>query len=170
MTDDLRRQPRKVEQALVALEGVIAVRREYISLLQCLGTCDKKLTSLDALITARPGHVRSAARLRCRDCRRWAAVIVPRNVRVACRSISIAVGRKPIAYAPQRDLPTFVTEFAPRIDGRKQADDNGRYGQRFILSSRRGPRCRIKPQADPDRRHEHAKDKPPHRPRRIGAP
>ncbi len=59
MTDDLRRQPRKVEQALVALEGVIAVRREYISLLQCLGTCDKKLTSLDALITARPGHVRS---------------------------------------------------------------------------------------------------------------
>ena len=59
MTDDLRRQPRKVEQALVALEGVIAVRREYISLLQCLGTCDKKLTSLDALITAKPGHVRS---------------------------------------------------------------------------------------------------------------
>lgn len=65
MTDDLRRQPRKVEQALVALEGVIAVRREYISLLQCLGTCDKKLTSLDALITARPGQVTSAAQ---RDC------------------------------------------------------------------------------------------------------
>lgn len=63
MTDDLRRQPRKVEQALVALEGVIAVRREYISLLQCLGTCDKKLTSLDALITARSRPQRSETAL-----------------------------------------------------------------------------------------------------------
>ncbi len=34
MADDLRRQLCEVEQALVALEGVIAVRREYISLLQ----------------------------------------------------------------------------------------------------------------------------------------
>ena len=52
MTDELRRQLREVEQALVALEGVIAVRREYISLLQRLGSRDKELASLDALITA----------------------------------------------------------------------------------------------------------------------
>ncbi|MGF6759445.1 hypothetical protein [Paraburkholderia sp. GAS42] len=52
MTDDLRRQLCEVEQALVALEGVIAVRREYISLLQRLGTLDKELASLDALMTA----------------------------------------------------------------------------------------------------------------------
>ena len=52
MTDDLRRQLGEVEQALVALEGVIALRREYISLLQRLGTRDKELASLDALITA----------------------------------------------------------------------------------------------------------------------
>ena len=52
MTDGLRRQLREVEQALVALEGVIAVRREYISLLQRLGSRDKELASLDALMTA----------------------------------------------------------------------------------------------------------------------
>ncbi len=52
MTDELRRQLREVEQALVALEGVIAVRREYISLLQRLGSRDKELASLDALMTA----------------------------------------------------------------------------------------------------------------------
>jgi hypothetical protein len=52
MTDELRRQFREVEQALVALEGVIAVRREYISLLQRLGSRDKELASLDALMTA----------------------------------------------------------------------------------------------------------------------
>jgi hypothetical protein len=52
MTDELRRQLREVEQALVALEGVIAVRREYIALLQRLGSRDKELASLDALLTA----------------------------------------------------------------------------------------------------------------------
>lgn len=52
MTDDLRRQLCEVEQALVALEGVIAVRREYILLLQRLGSRDKELASLDALMTA----------------------------------------------------------------------------------------------------------------------
>jgi hypothetical protein len=36
----------------VALEGVIAVRREYISLLQRLGSREKELASLDALLTA----------------------------------------------------------------------------------------------------------------------
>ena len=34
MADDLRRQLREVEQATVALDGVIAVRREYVSLLE----------------------------------------------------------------------------------------------------------------------------------------
>ena len=53
MTDDLRRQLCEVEQALVALEGVIAVRREYISLLQRLGSRDKELASLEALMIAR---------------------------------------------------------------------------------------------------------------------
>ncbi|MBB4519754.1 hypothetical protein GGD68_008570 [Paraburkholderia fungorum] len=53
MTDDLRRQLCEVEQALAALEGMIAVRRDYISLLRRLGTCDKELASLDALITVR---------------------------------------------------------------------------------------------------------------------
>lgn len=52
MTDELRRQLREVEQALVALEGEIAVRKEYISLLQRLGSRDKELASLDALMTA----------------------------------------------------------------------------------------------------------------------
>lgn len=52
MTDKLRRQLREVEQALVALEGVIAVRREYISLLQRLEARDRELASLDALMTA----------------------------------------------------------------------------------------------------------------------
>jgi hypothetical protein len=52
MSDELRRQLREVEQALAALEGVIAVRREYISLLQRLGSRDKELASLDALMTA----------------------------------------------------------------------------------------------------------------------
>jgi hypothetical protein len=62
MTDELRRQLREVEQALVALAGVIAVRREYISLLQRLGSCHKELASLDAPMNAR-------ARLQAqRDC------------------------------------------------------------------------------------------------------
>jgi hypothetical protein len=52
MTDDLRRQLCEVEQALVALEGMIAVRREYVSLLQRLGAREKELASLEALMTA----------------------------------------------------------------------------------------------------------------------
>jgi len=52
MTHDLRRQLCEVEQALVAPEGVIAVRREYISLLQRLGSREKELASLEALMTA----------------------------------------------------------------------------------------------------------------------
>lgn len=51
MTDELQRQLREVEQALMALEGVIAVRREYISLLQRLESRDRELASLDALMT-----------------------------------------------------------------------------------------------------------------------
>ena len=50
MANELRRQLREVEQALVALDGVIAVRREYISLLHRLGSSDKELASLDALM------------------------------------------------------------------------------------------------------------------------
>jgi len=52
MTDDLRRQLCEVEQALMGLEDVIAVRREYISLLRRLGFRDKELASLEALLTA----------------------------------------------------------------------------------------------------------------------
>ena len=52
MADELRRQLREVEHALAALDAVIAVRREYISLLQRLGSSDKELASLDALMNA----------------------------------------------------------------------------------------------------------------------
>ena len=53
MADDLRRQLREVEQALVALDGVIAVRREYVALLHRVGSRDKELASFDALMSAR---------------------------------------------------------------------------------------------------------------------
>jgi hypothetical protein len=52
MTDDLRRQLREVEQALVALDAVIAVRREYVTLLQRLESHEKELAALDALTKA----------------------------------------------------------------------------------------------------------------------
>jgi hypothetical protein len=52
MADDLRRQLREVEQALVALGEVIAVRREYVTLLQRLGSHEKALAALDALTKA----------------------------------------------------------------------------------------------------------------------
>jgi len=52
MTDESRRQLCEVEYALIAPEGVIEVRREYISLLQRLGSRDKELASLDVLMTA----------------------------------------------------------------------------------------------------------------------
>ena len=52
MADELRQQLREVEQALVALDGVIAVRREHISLLQRLGSPEGELAALDALIKA----------------------------------------------------------------------------------------------------------------------
>ena len=52
MADDLRRQLREVEQALVALGEVIAVRREYVTLLQRLGSHDKELAALDVLTKA----------------------------------------------------------------------------------------------------------------------
>lgn len=50
MADDLRRQLREVEQALVALGEVIAVRREYVTLLQRLGSHEKELAALDVLM------------------------------------------------------------------------------------------------------------------------
>jgi DNA repair exonuclease SbcCD ATPase subunit len=52
MIDELRRQLREVEQALVALGEVIAVRREYVALLQRLGAYERELAALDALIKA----------------------------------------------------------------------------------------------------------------------
>ena len=52
MADDLRRQLREVEQALVALGEVVAVRREYVTLLQRLGSHEKELAALDALTQA----------------------------------------------------------------------------------------------------------------------
>ena len=52
MADDLRRQLREVEQALVALGEVIAVRREYVTLLQRLGSHEKELAALDVLTKA----------------------------------------------------------------------------------------------------------------------
>jgi len=52
MTDELRRQLREVEQALVALGQVIAVRREYVTLLLRLGSHERELAALDALIKA----------------------------------------------------------------------------------------------------------------------
>jgi hypothetical protein len=53
MTNELRRQLREVEQALVALDGLIAVRKEYVTLLRRLGSPERELAALDALIEAR---------------------------------------------------------------------------------------------------------------------
>lgn len=71
MTDELRRQPREVEQALMAPEGVTAVPKEHISLLQRVGSRDKVLASVDALMSQMaPSAV--AARLPCRRYRQRA--------------------------------------------------------------------------------------------------
>jgi hypothetical protein len=52
MADELRRQLLEVEQALVALDGVIAVRREYVALLDRVGSCERERAGLEALIDA----------------------------------------------------------------------------------------------------------------------
>jgi len=52
MADDLRRQLREVEQALVALDGVIAVRREYVALRKRVGWDERDLAGLEALVDA----------------------------------------------------------------------------------------------------------------------
>jgi hypothetical protein len=52
MADDLRRQLREVEQALMALDGVIAVRREYVALRERVGWCERELAGLAALVDA----------------------------------------------------------------------------------------------------------------------
>lgn len=52
MADDLRRQLREVEQALVALDGVIAVRREYVALRDRVGWSERELAGLEALVDA----------------------------------------------------------------------------------------------------------------------
>jgi hypothetical protein len=52
MTDELQRQLRDVKQALVALDEVIAVRREYATLLLRLGSHESEQAALDALIKA----------------------------------------------------------------------------------------------------------------------
>jgi DNA repair exonuclease SbcCD ATPase subunit len=52
MADDLRRQLREVEQALAALEDVIAVRREYVALIERVGSRERELAGLEALADA----------------------------------------------------------------------------------------------------------------------
>jgi hypothetical protein len=52
MADEPRQQLREIEQALVALGEVIAVRREYMALLQRLGPHERELAAFDALIKA----------------------------------------------------------------------------------------------------------------------
>lgn len=52
MIDDLRRQLREVDHALAALNDVIVVRREYIALLQRVGSCERELAGLHALMNA----------------------------------------------------------------------------------------------------------------------
>jgi hypothetical protein len=52
MPDELRLQLREVEQALSALGEVIAVRREYVTLLLRLGSPERELLALDALTEA----------------------------------------------------------------------------------------------------------------------
>jgi hypothetical protein len=72
MTDELRRQLHEVEQALVALDGVIAVRREYLALIGRVGSDERVMAGLEALMDA-------AARLRSqRD---------KLEMRIACRDV-----------------------------------------------------------------------------------
>jgi hypothetical protein len=52
MTEALRHQLHEVEQALLAIEGVIAVRREYVALLERLGSCEREVAGLNALLDA----------------------------------------------------------------------------------------------------------------------
>jgi hypothetical protein len=71
MTDELRRQLREVEQALMALDGVIAVRREYVALRERVGWRERELAGLEALVDA-AAKLRSQRdglemRIACRD-------------------------------------------------------------------------------------------------------
>ncbi|WP_118182100.1 hypothetical protein [Paraburkholderia phosphatilytica] len=50
--DDLRQRLHEVERAVAALSEVISVRREYVLLLQRLGSCDRELVGLEALTKA----------------------------------------------------------------------------------------------------------------------
>jgi hypothetical protein len=52
MADDLRRQLREVERALTALDGVVAVRREYVALRERVGWSERELAGLEALVDA----------------------------------------------------------------------------------------------------------------------
>ena len=71
MTDELRRQLYEVEQAIVALDGIIAVRREYVALIERLGSYDRALAGLEALMDAaarlRSQHDRLEMRIAYRD-------------------------------------------------------------------------------------------------------
>lgn len=71
MTNDLRRQLREVEQALVALDGVIAVRREYLALLERVGSYEPERAGLEALVDAgaklRSQRERLEMKIECRD-------------------------------------------------------------------------------------------------------
>ena len=52
MADHLRRQLQEIDHALAALNEVIAVRREYVALLERVGSCERETASLDALMIA----------------------------------------------------------------------------------------------------------------------
>jgi hypothetical protein len=52
MPEDLQRQLREVEEALAAIEGVIAVRQEYVSLLGRIGSREREVAGLTALVEA----------------------------------------------------------------------------------------------------------------------
>jgi hypothetical protein len=83
MADDLRRQLREVEQALMALDGVIAVRREYVALRERVGWCQRDLAGLEALVDA-AAKLRSQRdglemKIACRDVEQslWASCRAP---------------------------------------------------------------------------------------------
>jgi hypothetical protein len=52
MDENLRHQLREIDQALAALNEIIAVRHEYVSLLAKVGSFERALAGLDALVNA----------------------------------------------------------------------------------------------------------------------
>ena len=52
MDENLRHQLREIDQALAALNEIIAVRHEYVSLLAKVGAFERARAGLDALVNA----------------------------------------------------------------------------------------------------------------------